>query len=70
MVASTTVDSLCFFLASRLTTVSLDQRVVSNHWTGPSNSEEIKPVALSIVELHLAEGIGQSVSQLVENSAK
>ena len=26
-----------------------------------SNSEEIKPVAFIIVELHLAEGIGQSV---------
>ena len=33
-----------------------------------SNSEEIKPVALTEVELCLAECISQSVSQLVENS--
>ena len=31
------------------------------------NSEEIKPVAFSIVELCLAEGITESVSHLVEN---
>jgi len=31
------------------------------------NSEKIKPIALSIVELYLAEGISLPVSQLVEN---
>ena len=35
-----------------------------------SSSEEIKPIALSIGELRLAEGISQSVSQLVEKSVK
>jgi len=35
-----------------------------------SSSEEIKPVALTIVELHLAEGISLLVSELVENSVK
>jgi len=34
------------------------------------SSEEIKPVALSIVEACLAEGISQSVSQLIENSIR
>jgi len=34
------------------------------------NSEEIKPVALAIIELHLSEGISWSVSQLVQNSVK
>ena len=29
-----------------------------------SNSEKIKPVALAVIELHLSEGIRQSVSQL------
>ena len=27
------------------------------------NSEEIKPIALAVIELHLSEGISQSVSQ-------
>ena len=35
-----------------------------------SSSEEIKPIALSIVELCLAKDISQLVSQLVENSVK
>ena len=35
-----------------------------------SNSEKIKPVALAVIELHLSEGISQSVSQSVENSIK
>ena len=35
-----------------------------------SNSEKIKPVASAVIELHLSEGIGQSVSQPVENSVK
>ena len=34
------------------------------------NSEEIKPVALAVIELHLSEGISQSVTQSVENSVK
>ena len=37
-----------------------------------SNSKKMKPIALSVIKLHLFEGIGQSVSQavsqLVENS--
>ena len=33
-------------------------------------SEEIKPVALAIIELRLSEGISQSVSQSLENSVK
>jgi len=33
-------------------------------------SEEIKPVALAIIELYLSECISQSFSQSVENSAK
>ena len=37
---------------------------------GTLSWEEIKPVALSIVKLRLAEGIGQLVIQLVENSVK
>jgi len=32
------------------------------------NSEEIKPVAIAIIELCLSEGISQSVSQSVSNS--
>ena len=39
-----------------------------------SNSEKIMPVALAVIELHLSEGISQSVTQLlsqsVENSIK
>ena len=35
-----------------------------------SNSENIKPVALAVIELHLSEGIGQLLSQSVENSIK
>ena len=39
-----------------------------------SNSEKIKPVALSVIELRFSEGISQSVtyllSQSVENSVK
>ena len=35
-----------------------------------SNSEKIKPVALAVIELHLSEGITQSVTQSVENSVK
>ena len=35
-----------------------------------SNSENIKPVALAIIELRRSEGISQSVSQSVENSVK
>ena len=33
-----------------------------------SNSEKIKPVALAAIQLHLSEGIRQTVSQSVENS--
>jgi len=33
-----------------------------------SSSEEIKPIALSIVELCLVEGISKLVNQLVENN--
>ena len=32
------------------------------------NSEEIKPVALTIIELRLSEGINQSVGRLVSQS--
>ena len=35
-----------------------------------SNSEKIKPVALAVIELHLSEGINQSVTQSVENSVE
>ena len=31
------------------------------------NSEEIKPIALVVIELHLSEGVSQSDSQSVEN---
>ena len=34
------------------------------------NSEEIKPIALVVIELRLSEGISQSDSQSVEKSAK
>ena len=34
------------------------------------NSEKIKPVALTIVELRLSEGISQLLSQSVENSVQ
>jgi len=34
------------------------------------NSEEIKPVAVAIIELRLSEGIREGVSQSVENSTK
>ena len=34
------------------------------------NSEEIKPIAIAIIELRLSEGISQSVSQSEENSTK
>ena len=34
------------------------------------NSEEIKPVAIAIIELRLSEGISKRVSQSVENPAK
>jgi len=33
-----------------------------------SNSEKIKPVALSVIELCLTEGISQAVSQSVSHS--
>jgi len=33
------------------------------------NSEEIKPIALVVIELCLCEGISQSVSQIVSQSA-
>ena len=33
-----------------------------------SNGKKIKPLALAVIELHLSEGISQSVSQSVENS--
>ena len=33
-----------------------------------SNSEKIKPVALAVIELRLSEGIGQLLSQSLENS--
>ena len=33
-----------------------------------SNSEQIKPVALAIIYLCLSEGIGQAITQSVENS--
>ena len=32
------------------------------------NSEKIKPVVLAVIELHLSEGIGQSVIQAVSQS--
>ena len=38
------------------------------HFSGQSdvlNSEEIKPVAIDIIKLHLSEGISKSVSQSV-----
>ena len=35
-----------------------------------SNSEKIKPVTLTVIELCLSEGIRQAVSQSVENSKK
>jgi len=35
-----------------------------------SNSKNIKPVALAIVNLRKSEGIGQAVSKSVENSVK
>ena len=34
------------------------------------NSEEIRPIALAVIELPLSEGISQSDSQLVEKSVK
>ena len=34
------------------------------------NSEEIKPIALAVIELCLSEGINQIVSQSVEKSVK
>jgi len=34
------------------------------------NSEEIKSIALSVIELCLSEGIGQSVSQSVRQSVE
>ena len=34
------------------------------------NSEKIKPIALTIIELRLYEGISQLLSQSVENSVK
>ena len=34
------------------------------------NSEEIKPIALAVIELRLSEGISQIVSQSVEKSVK
>jgi len=34
------------------------------------NSEKIKPIALTIVELHWFEGISQSVMQAVRKSVK
>jgi len=34
------------------------------------NSEEIKPVAIAIIELRLSEGISQSVRQSVSQSAE
>ena len=34
------------------------------------DNENIRPVALAVIELCLSEGIRQLVSQLVENSAK
>ena len=34
------------------------------------NSEEIKPVAIAIIELRLSEGISQSVMQSVSQSAE
>ena len=33
-----------------------------------SNNEKFKPVALAVIELHLSEGISQSVAQSVETS--
>jgi len=46
-------------------------RLAKRHVSGQATlySEEIKPVALAIIELHLSEGITQSVSQS-ENSVK
>jgi len=34
------------------------------------NSEEIKPIALVVIGLHLSEGIGQIVSQVVSQSVE
>jgi len=34
------------------------------------NSEEIKPIALAVIELRLSEGVSQSDSQSVEKSVK
>ena len=34
------------------------------------NSEEIKPIALAVIELHLSEGISQIVSQIVNQSVE
>ena len=34
------------------------------------NSEEIKPIALAVIELHLPEGISKSDNQSVEKFAK
>jgi len=34
------------------------------------NSKKIRPVALAIVELHKSEGIGQLISQSLENSVR
>ena len=43
------------------------QRLVKGHILGEAmlNSEEIKPIALAVIKLHLSEGISQSVSQSV-----
>jgi len=35
-------------------------------WSNVENSEEIKPVALSILELHLAEGISQLLKKYLK----
>ena len=48
----------------------------SGWWKGTSpdkamlNSEEIKPIALAVIKLHLSEGVSQSDSQSVEKSVK
>ena len=35
-----------------------------------SNSEKMKPVVLAVIELHLPEGISQSVTQLLSQSVE
>jgi len=42
---------------------------LAKNWDEPAfNSEEIKPIALVVIKLHLSETISQSVSQSVSQS--